>query len=171
MGVRETLEKHPVAVKAVIVLLILICGCVIYWELQEPHQRDPSLAGKVFYSDDDGKTWFLDDLSKGSPFDHQGKQAYRALVFRCAMSGPFVAFLAKFSDQQNAQAQADLSHAPPGTASRLLGTAMQDLKKPGESKWGSNTRRSQTGYPEVKCPDGQVAILVQPTDPVTGATH
>jgi hypothetical protein len=171
MGIRETLEKNRTAVIVLVALLIVICLGVIYWEAQGPRQAVVLLAGKVFYSDDDGQSWFFDDSSKGSPFDHHGKQAYRALVFRCPGGGPFVAFLAKYSDQQKAQDAADLTHAPPGTPSRLLGMVPQDLKKPGDSKWETVARPSETGYPQVKCPDGQVATLVQPTDPVTGIPH
>ena len=81
MGIRETLEKNPVAVKVAVGLMIVICAAVIYSEMHGPRQRDPALARKEFYSDDDGKTWFLEDMSKDSPFDHDGKPAYRAVVF------------------------------------------------------------------------------------------
>lgn len=34
----------------------------------------------MFYSDDDGKTWFVDDMTRIPPFDHNGKQSTLAKV-------------------------------------------------------------------------------------------
>lgn len=172
MGVFETLEKNSLALKVTVMLLVVICAGVVYSWTRGPRLPDASLAHKEFYSDDDGKSWFLDDVAKDAPFDHGGKPAYRALVFRCGGGRPFVAFLAKFSDQQKAQAQADLRHSPPGTESRMLGTPMRDLKKPGASTWETNNSRTETGYPEVKCPDGNgTPTMVHPVDSDTGATN
>jgi hypothetical protein len=169
MAVRETLRKYPSAVAVVVIALIVACVAVIHSEVKGP--VDLSVAGKTFYSDDDGKTWFLDDPSKGSPFDHNGKQAYRAIVFRCPGGAPFVAFLAKFSDQEIAQDAAAMAHAPPGTPSRLSGMALDNIKKPGESKWSLNSTLSMSGFPPVNCPSGGgQASLVLPTDPDSGAT-
>jgi hypothetical protein len=39
---------------------------------------------KACYTDDDGKTWFVDSAYKVVPFDHDGNQAFRALVFTYA---------------------------------------------------------------------------------------
>jgi hypothetical protein len=172
MAIREKLQKHPAAAMSAAVLLILMCALVVFSEVKGPRSRDLSAAGKVFYSDDDGKTWFLDDPSKGSPFDHQGTQAYRAIVYRCSGGQPFVAFLAKYSDQQMAQMEVDVAHAPPGTPSRMLGMPLQDLKKPGESKWVTNSGASMTGYPPIACPDGKgSASFVSPMDADNGASR
>jgi len=160
MAVRETLQKNPAAAAVAAGLLIVIFGFVIRFELKG--QSNLSNAGKVFYSDDDGKTWFLDDLAKGSPTDHDGKQAYRVLLYRCPGGQPFVAYLAKYSDRQMARMASD---------PRVLGLPMQDLKKPGESNWVKNSNPSESGYPKIPCPSGGGdAILVLPTDPDSGAT-
>jgi hypothetical protein len=168
MPIRETFQKHSGAVAVGGVLLTIACLAVIRSEVKEP--RDFSGVGKTFYSDDDGKTWFLDDPAKGSPFDHNGNQAYRAIVFRCPGGTPFVAFLAKFSDQEIAQDAAAMAHAPPGTPSRLSGMPLENIKKPGESKWTMNSNPSMNGFPLVNCPGGGgPASLVLPADPDSGA--
>jgi len=144
---------------AMATLFVVICAVIIFSELKG--RSDLSYAGKVFYSDDDGKTWFLDDLTKGSPFDHGGKQAYRALVYRCPGGESFVASLAKYSDHQKAQM---------GTDGRLIGMAMEDMKKPGESKWVTNSTPAER--PKVACPGGGGdAVMVLPSDPDSGATR
>jgi hypothetical protein len=158
MAVRETLQKFPAAAITVAALLVVICGVVIRFEAKGP---DFSKAGKGFYSDDDGKTWFLDDVTKGSPIDHNGKQAYCAMVYRCPGGRPFVAYLAKFSDRQLAQAATD---------GRTIAAPMQDMKKPGDSTWVKPPNIPEGGYPPVPCPaGGGNAAVVLPTDPDSGA--
>ena len=104
MAVREILQRHRIAVAVAFILMIGICVAVIAssegdWNL--------SAVGKTFYSDDDGEELVSRRHLKGSPFDHNGKQAYRAIVFRCPNGPPFVAFLAKYSDHQISQDAAD----------------------------------------------------------------
>jgi hypothetical protein len=161
MSVRETLQKKPAAAGVAALLLILACAAVILSETKG--QSNYSFAGKVFYSDDDGKTWFLDDLTKGSPFDHDGKPAYRAMVYRCTDGGDlFVGFLAKFSDHQIAQMAGD---------PRVLMMGMQEMKKPGELKWVENPH-PENGFPVARCPNGGGnAVMVLPNDPASGASR
>jgi hypothetical protein len=37
----------------------------------------------MWYTTDDGKTFFADDADRISPFEHNGKQAYRCYVWTC----------------------------------------------------------------------------------------
>jgi hypothetical protein len=172
MGIREKLVNNPSASKAVAAGLIVICGLVIFLEVKAG--RPPAAAaivGKTFYSDDDGKTWFLDDASRIPPFDHNGSPAYRAVVFRGKTGPPFVAYLARYSVKQTARMAQDAAQNP-GAPSRMQMIPPQELKKPGESKWVTFTTPTTTGYPVVNCPDGSgPAMLVFPTDPESGATN
>ena len=43
-----------------------------------------------YFSDDDGKTYFQDDASKIAPFDHNGKQAVSAYLFRPLLFHPLI---------------------------------------------------------------------------------
>ena len=171
MGIREKLVKNPAAAKVVAAIVISICGLAIFLEARSG--RAPAVVssvGKAFFSDDDGKTWFLDDASKIPPFDRNGAQAYRAIIFRCKTGTPFVAYLAKYSAKQIARMQQDEAQNP-GMAPRIQVTAPQDLKKPGQAKWITFTTPTMTGYPDVPCPDGGgLATLVLPTDLDSGAT-
>jgi hypothetical protein len=174
MGVREKILQNAMASKIVAATVIVICGAVVLLELRSAGTPGFVLTatGKEFYSDDDGKTWFLDDAVKGSPFNHNGSQAYRALVCRCGDGKPFVAFLAKYSDEQ--QAQIDKDHAVnPGQPSEAQMAPLGSLRKPGETKWIDNSSPSISGYPAVPCPDGsnQTATVISPFDPDAGATN
>ena len=41
------------------------------------------MLSQVFFTDDDGKTWFPDDAKRVPPFDRNGKPAVRAHVYKC----------------------------------------------------------------------------------------
>ncbi len=63
----------------------------------------------------------IDDLDKVVPFDHGGKPAVRAMVFRCKNGKPFVAYLQRYSEAVEAKIAA-IAAAHPETAA----TAMQE---------------------------------------------
>ncbi len=172
MGFREALEKHPLLGRVVAILFIGLCAVIILRELRSFDLSGPApvAAGKEFYSDDDGRTWFLGDGMAGSPIDHNGKPAYRALVYRCPGGKPFVAYLAKYSDEQQAQIARDTAKHP-GLSQAQLGP-MGSIRKPGGTKWVANSSPAVTGYPSVPCPDGSgTASPVSLADPDSGAAN
>ena len=129
-----------------------------------------AVAGKGFYSADDGKSWFVDDTLKGSPIDRNGSLAYRAIVFRCPGGKPFVAYLARYSQDQLARIASDAAQYPGQPSEGQMG-GLRSIKKPGESNWVANSSTSITGYPIVHCPGtgSADASLVLPSDPDSGA--
>ena len=80
-SLRELLDKHAYPAKWAAGSLIAVCLMAIAVQLFGGHGRGTRRTDQLFYSDDDGKTWFADDASKGSPFDHHGRPAYRAWYF------------------------------------------------------------------------------------------
>jgi hypothetical protein len=55
------------------------------------------MPGRAFYTTDEGQTWFADVLYRATPFDHEGKPAYGAIVVECD-GKPYVALLTRLSD-------------------------------------------------------------------------
>ena len=98
----------------------------------------PERVTEVYYSDDDGKTFFVDDVDKVYPFDRNGKPAYRAYVYRCGDQPPFVHYLGRYTDKAKAR-MAELSAKTDdpeavGELARLRNTAIE-VKKPGDANW------------------------------------
>jgi hypothetical protein len=89
-------------------------------------------ATKLFFTIDDGKTWFPADASNKAPFVHDGKQALRAHVFQCADKPPFVGYLSKFSSIAN-------EHM---------------VKKAGETRWFPHSTPNAAGIMTIKCGEG-----------------
>jgi hypothetical protein len=77
---------------------------------------------RQFYSNDDGATWFAADASNVPPFDHDGKVAYRARVFKCGTGAPFVSHLERYAPEAKKKLEAMYAKNPQGSApADLLG--------------------------------------------------
>jgi hypothetical protein len=92
---------------------------------------------KLFFTIDDGKTWFAADASNKAPFMHEGKQALRAHVFQCEGKPPFVGYLSKHSS--------------------IAGEDM--VKKAGETRWFPYSTPNAAGIMTIKCGEGAGAKM------------
>jgi hypothetical protein len=162
MGVREALNKRPGVAAAV--GGVLIVGAVAY--LLMSNSGTPSRASSAYYSDDDGKSFFADDIDKVAPFDRNGKQAHRAFVYRCGGDKPFVAYLGRHTEGarnkiSQLRAKSDDAEAA-GQITQLLSSGLE-VRKPGQSKWVpllSAEGEAIAAHP--KCPDGTTASGMSP---------
>ncbi len=64
MGLRETLNENPAITTRVTLVVLLFAIGIIVWQLLPPPKQIP----KDFYTIDDGKTTFVDNAAKVSPF-------------------------------------------------------------------------------------------------------
>ena len=123
----------------------------------------------VFYTDDNGKTFFKDDADKLPPFDHNGKQAYRCDVFRDAGGKQFVGLIYRFTDSGRQQMQEYLpkkSQDADGAARRAIeerGMQVKPLAATGDAAWryADDVTVAQLRT-AVKNSSKQQATLVQP---------
>jgi hypothetical protein len=135
MGVRESLEKNkPLAVGFAVVFIAAAIGLMVW----SNRSGMPAPLKQAYYSDDDGKTFFSDDINRVYPFDHSGKQAYRAYVFRAGGGKPFVGYLAGLTDKGRKQLEGLRAKANDGEAVQAINQLMETemlVKKPGGTKW------------------------------------
>jgi hypothetical protein len=112
--------------------VIAIIFCVVI-AMQAYHGNQLSeVVTRVYFSDDDGKTYFADAIEKGLDFSHNGKPAYRAYVYRCDSGKPFVGYLGRHAPSRAATAAApDPRYG--GKESAAPGEV--EIKKPGDDKW------------------------------------
>jgi len=76
MQLGETSRKYAIA--AVVVVAVALALAIFLRSSNTPDVAGPK---KAFFSVNDGKTWFVDDITKYPPFQHEGKTAVRARVF------------------------------------------------------------------------------------------
>jgi hypothetical protein len=123
-------------------------------------------AAQAYYSDDDGATFFADDVQKIYPFDHNGKQAYRAYVYECPGNPRFVSYLARYSDSTKAKMTELAAKSGDADAAAELARLRDggvEVRKPNQAKWVPLFGREGeaiSGHP--RCSDGKVAKNVWP---------
>lgn len=91
MGIRETLNKHPSISIGIAVVGAIGAITLMIWSM--PTKQSARYGHFAFYSDDDGKSYFEDDVELIPPFDHNGKPAYKAQVFTCGSGKKWVGYL------------------------------------------------------------------------------
>jgi hypothetical protein len=149
MGFIETIRKNKSAGFTVAAVLLLLASVVAF--VSAHSGRIPSNLTRAFYSDDDGKTFFVDNLDKAYPFDHNGQQAYRAYVFKGASGSAFVAYLERYTASGLAQKQALLANPidDGGAAASLLLRSATEVRKPGQTKWVPGSSQARLGVVNV----------------------
>jgi hypothetical protein len=150
MNIREKMAQNPAWATGLGVVLLLIAAVFVY---QEIWNTGPARL-KARYTDDDGKTWFKDDLRKLTPFDHDGKQAFRVQVFRCGDGPPFIGWMEAYYGEDRKELESLVS-PDDRELSSIMSSCHAEVKRPGDTKWV--TMRDPAKYDAIttpKCPDG-----------------
>ncbi len=147
MGAREWLNQHPnVAIEpGIAVVLLAIVLAVV--QIRASRHRYPSALPDVYYTVDDGKTFFAASSDNVPPFDYDGRQAVTAYVFQCG-NQKFVGYMERFSLKYH---DFVVAHGVTPEAEKFG----RELKKPGDAKWlPSGDLRTEAKLTEVHCPNG-----------------
>jgi hypothetical protein len=113
MSVREKLNDGRTGI-IVGVALIVIAGLAIYFYM---HSGTPSVNAKyLYFTDDDGASYYKDSVYNFPPYDHNGKTAYMAQIL--SDNGHyFVGYLIRYTPaalkQLKDKYQADLNNHMP----------------------------------------------------------
>ncbi len=152
---RRSLNRNrPLVIAITFVALICSTGFSLwYW-----HSTTVGASGTPeFFSDDDGATWFTDDGTKITPFDHNGRQAVVAKVFRCRDGTLFVGYLEKLSDDASLQTQSVQATKKPAGGVQTAGSTTRIsimLKRPHTGKWVRDDDPEALKIKNFTCPGG-----------------
>jgi hypothetical protein len=165
VGIRETLNKNQTLTTGATIGIIVIAIVIIVWQMMP--EKPQRILTKAYYTVDDGKTWFEDTADKLAPYDHEGKEAVRAHLFRCGENGEkFVGYLEKLDPR--AKARLDEFNSNPSNKGRVMpGQAEMEegarlVKRPGAPKWMPEASPNAAQITTIKCKDGSYAIRVVP---------
>jgi len=165
VGIRQALNEKPGVGLALTIALIFVAAVAMFFQFRG--SRKPATAVQAFYSDDDGKTWFLDTASHVTPFkDSNNRQAVIAMVYKCPDGKPFVAYLMRYTE--DARKAAERFQQQSGRLPAQSGTMMQnEVKKPGAKNWIRFDPNNTKPYLDVitpTCPGGggSPPLLVRP---------
>jgi len=169
MGLRETLNENPRVTTGITVGIIVVVLALILWP------RGNGVAGggpgrpvssQVFYTNDDGKTWFPDDPKKIPPFKKDDKEAVRALVYKCG-GKTFVNHMERYTPEGQKKlaaiyAKGDAAMNDPAMAEPSNEGTME-VKSPGDKEWVKVTDPRAQAVMKAKCPgDGSDMEVLRP---------
>jgi hypothetical protein len=164
MGVRQSLNENKKLGVGVGAGIFVVAIAIVSFQLFGDGGSGIEAPTSAFYTDDDGKTFFKDDAYKVVPFDHGGKQAYRADVFKCADGKQFVGLMYRHNAVgRKAMEEHIAKGAKDPDGSFLTGLDVQgtEVKRAGapNSAWTPNVE-PETIQRSVKCASGDVPALV-----------
>lgn len=160
-GLRGIINRKPWV--ALLVIGAAIAAMFFLTNRSEPIQG-------VQYSVDDGKTFFVGE-PRATPFEHEGKEAVRAMICSCdGGKTTFVGYLMRYKPEARAKVEAMIKSRTTGLISGA------EVKRPGDKEWVSDSgpvgqrpdakaaagTRSYQSIVDVKCPDGSPALFINP---------
>jgi hypothetical protein len=169
VAIRDKLNDNPAATGGVVAACVAIALLVIL----RPACSSPGGAGgtnpgvtQEFFTVDDGQTWFAADAGKIPPFDHQGKPAHRAHVYRCGNGKPFVVFLERYAEADRRRLEELLDGKEANSMEALKLLTQVEVKKPGAKDWVRQTPATMQRFNAIRaprCPDGSTTGIVRVT--------
>jgi hypothetical protein len=158
-GLRENINRHPRASISLLLLLVTMGIVLVVMSTSTPAVRPK--VHLLYYSTDDGATWFADEEGKVPGFDHDGQPAYLAyVVTNDGGTTKWVNYLLRISepsrsDLENLRASED---AQPAKLIALF-NAGAEVKKPGEAKWVSQSSPRAQKVMTPRAPGGSTARI------------
>jgi hypothetical protein len=123
----------------------------------------PAESNRVWFAADEANAApFAAEITNIPPWTKDGKQVYRAEVYRCGDGQPFVGYIVSYAPEAKAKMQAVVANPgkAPVTRARLEAEAETEqiqVKKPGAGEWVPLNDPRVPAITEVKCPDGKLA--------------
>jgi len=163
MSIREAINKRKGLAVVIAILLTSAGMAAILW--MNRNSGYPAALSELYFSDDDGKSYFVDNATKLVPFDHNGKQAVRAYVFTTDNGKPFVARLQRYSDDAlrrilvlrdkkgDIQSETELAE--------VMAKGLQ-IKRPGDAAWVAANSPMAAKISDINAPNGSAPHEIVP---------
>lgn len=151
MGIREAINQRGNVVMASSVVITILALAFIWRDVRA---GAVATGTKAWFTDDDGKTWFLDDARNLPPYQRDGKTAVRCVVFKSDKGTGFVAY----EEELPEAVRSAYLDTRPGQALPPLTTDDFLVKRPGDPTWVP--LRSKSGSEILKdprSPDGSAS--------------
>jgi hypothetical protein len=142
VGIRESLQQNRKAAVTIAAGVLLVALVAVLLANCTPPGTGGRSEMQTFYSTDDGKSWFPDAADRPSPFEKDGRRAYRVFVWKSADGKQFV------------------SHLERRAAGQTMPAADLEVKKPGtsENAWVKSSSPAAQKVMAPIGPDGRLAV-------------
>lgn len=151
MSIREKLNQNSTLATAGAAVLIVLALGAVAWQFWPAAGSEATLK-RFYFTTDDGKTLFAEDITKVPPFKQDGKDAYHAMVYKCGWGKQFVGYLTRYTPEMKQRMEEAIAAGRPLDGQATVGGA--EIKKPGEAEWVKATDDAATRVGAVLCPDG-----------------
>jgi hypothetical protein len=165
VGLRELIKGNQYVAGAFGVLMIVGSAVAIFIQARDDGSTS---SGEVYFSNDDGKSFFPAPSTKLPPFERDGKPAYRAHVFECG-GKRVVGYLSRYTPEAlKALEEAKAARGtgkPPANVQQLatIGTTGTEVKRPGDATWVRQADAVRaTRIRTFRCSDGSTPTEVDP---------
>jgi hypothetical protein len=169
MGIVDTMRQKKGAMTGAAIGFVFLAAVSMAYQLWPQKHYSSTLT---YFSDDDGNTWFLDSVDNVPPYDHDGKQAVRAVIYSYDNgSKKFCGYLMRFGPSVEKSVQAAIvagaKKQPPETPQGIMNgiefNASWEVKKPNSTDpWFRITSPKAQEALQVKSPDGSILDSVLP---------
>ena len=152
MSLRDKLNDNPrITTGITIALIVVVLGYILYNTMSGGPGGAPAPAPNLsFYTVDDGATWFADDATRIPPFEHKGKQAVRARVYKCD-GKVFVNHLERFTPEAQKRMQALAARSAGGDAMPAETVGLEVKSPGGGDQWVAMTHPGAVKIMAPKC--------------------
>ena len=167
MSTRDKLNDNKKLGLGVAAAILIIALGIFSFQLRGAGDANAApVPTSAFYTDDNGKSFFKDDINKLSPFDHGGKQAYRADVFKGPDGQKFVGLIYRHTEGGRKEMEEYVSKRvkdPDGLTRLSIERRGMEVKRLADKNWSINDEMTQERLQaSVKTPAGKPATLAAP---------
>jgi hypothetical protein len=159
MSIRHALSRKPKPAMIIgAVAMAAALGFGIFALTGNGSDLRSGSSSKAWYTDDDGRTQFVDDSDHISPFDHNGKKAYRCYVWTCdGGKTKFVSHLERLKPERLKAAAADATNK---RSKFILAAQDMEVKPPmtGERGWTEYGLPAGAAIRTPRLPSGQKGV-------------
>ena len=167
MGLREQLNENPRITTGITVGIIVVMLAWLLWPSGGGMAGGGGGGTQLFFTIDDGKTYFPDDAKKLPPFKKDGKDAVRAVVYKCG-GKTFVNHMERYTPE--AQKKLEAIYAKGTSAGANDPTFIApiregglEVKAPAGKDWVKLSDPKAQEIMKPKCAgDGSDLVVVQP---------
>jgi hypothetical protein len=170
MGIRQKIQDNVKLGVGMGAILVVVALGFIGMQLQGSRTHLVDAPAQWFYTDDNGKTFFLEDANKIVPFDHNGKQAYRCDVFEGPDGTRFVGLIYRHNSSGRMEMQDYIARKLyENDVDALIRQGIEgrgsDVKRAGadDRSWSRNDeQKNEYLRSAMKTSSGQAAKMVYP---------
>jgi hypothetical protein len=166
MGLREILQKYRIAAIVVITVVIIYAIWTIVSQVTPAH----NVATRVYFTSDDGNSFFADSIELVPPVQVDGKEAVRAFVFENE-KGKFVGYMMRYTPTAKAAIEKYLADtkteafkkAPPASHGPAVAAYKDgaEYKRPGDPGWERQPKWLMGQPTRMKAKDGSEGKLAE----------